>query len=265
MLALFGNPRSLLRYSLPLTNEGFPPQHHTVQTKGVKHFDQGTLPICTAVAATTLVSLTYASLGQRGEDPAPAFTYLAGSQLVKEHEDISIESQLEGGLPLAACVEAVCLSGILPRRAVPTPDDPVALQLWMQKQGLNLETLGHSYAQLPGDFRAIRLFPSEDNLKAALVGAKAIAFSFRIDSVLDTWMRSPVLQLGSGYRIPPASDVGPRIATHACVIIGFDNREQAFRVRNSFGVKWGLEGDFWIQYGTMLRPSFSAGEFYVIG
>jgi len=266
MLALFGNPRSLLRYTLPLTRDGLPPRRHEVLTTGVSHFNQGSLPICTAVAAVTLVSLAYASLGEQGPRPAPAFTYLIGHRLVERHEGISIESQLEGGLPLAACVEAVCLEGVLPREAVPHPDDPGALQEWLlHGGGPDLEALGRAHAQLPTDFRPLRLFPSEENLKAALVGAKAVAFSFRIGEVIDRWMRSAELQRGSAYRIPPAADVGPRLATHACVVVGFDDDQQAFRVRNSFGDRWGMGGDFWVPYGTLLRPSFSAGEFYAIG
>jgi hypothetical protein len=217
------------------------------------------------VAASTLVSLAYASLGREGPQPAVAYTYLTGQKLVERHEHVSIESQLEGGLPLAACVEAVCLQGIVPRSAVPEPDDPEALLRWLHSQGSNVEALGREHSVLPTDFRPLRLFPSEENLKATLVGAKAVAFSFRIGELLDRWMRDASLQRGSGYRVPPAANVGPRLATHACVIVGFDDSEGAFRVRNSFGPQWGMEGDFWVPYGTMLRPSFSAGEFYTIG
>lgn len=265
MPSLFGNPRSLMRYSLPLTECGLPPTRHEVPTGGTPHFDQGALPVCTAAASTTLVSLAYASLGLKTPVPSVAFTYLYGHMLVERREDISIESQLEGGLPLAACVEAVCLGGIVPRNAHPVPDTPEALRRWLQAEGSSVEAFGRAHATLPTDFRPLRLFPSEDNLKAALIGAKAIAFSFRIGALIDTWMRSPALQRGSAYRVPPAADVGPRLATHACVIIGFDDDEGAFHVRNSFGGSWGLDGDFWVAYGTMLRPSFSSGEFYVIG
>ena len=265
MLALFGNPRSLLRYPLPLSDNGLPPCRHLVRTIGVPHFDQGSLPVCTAVAATTLVSLAYASLDRDHPDPAVAFTYLAGQELVERREDVSIESQLAGGLPLASCVEAVCLSGVVPRASVPTPDDPEALRQWLKTQNTDVAALGRAHAVLPTDFRPLRLFPSEENLKAALIGAKAVAFSFRIGEIIDRWMRSPALQRGSGYRVPPAADVGPRLATHACVIVGFEDAESAFRVRNSFGRNWGIDGDFWVPYGTMMRPSFSAGEFYAIG
>lgn len=267
MLALFGNTKSLSRFQLPLSSNGLPPWRHQINTEGVNHFNQRSLPICTAVAATTLVSLVCLTFGKQKEapEPAPAFTYLMASRLVTQHENMSIESQLDGGLPLAACVEAVCLTGILPRKTVPHPDDPKALEGWIHSNNFNIDDIGRAHAYLPTDLRPIRLFPSEQNLKAVIIGGKAVAFSFRIGELINKWMRTPTIQRGSGYRIPPDVDLGPRLATHACVIVGFDDDEEAFRVRNSFGKHWGMDGDFWVPYATMLRPSFSASEFYTVG
>lgn len=239
--------------------------HHMLVTEGVAHFDQGALPICTAVAAVSLVNLLYVSLGKITTPHSPAYTYLAGERLVFEKEAVSIESQTEGGLPLAACVEAVCLYGVIPRKAVPFPDNPEALKRWMTSKGLTLDDVRSASADLQLNFRPLRLFPSEENIKAAIVGSKPVAFSFRIDALLDQWMRSAMLQAGSRFRIPPTGNFGKRIATHAAVIVGFDDMEGAFRVRNSFGPRWGLGGDFWVAYGTLLRTSFSSGEFYILG
>lgn len=266
MLSLFGSPRSLLRYTLPCNEDGLPARRHSLHLGNLPHFNQGSLPVCTAVAANTLVLLASLALSHKDFPlPSVAFTYLSGRLLVEQREDVSIESQAEGGLPLAACVEAVCLSGVVPKKDVPSPDDPAALKQWMKDQKLTLKDLQQKHAMLPTDLRPLRLFPSEENLKAALLGEKAVAFSFRIGEIVDLWMRTPELQRGSAYRIPPDDELGPRLATHACVIVGYDDEEGAFRVRNSFGGNWGLHGDFWVSYGTMMRPSFSAGEFYALG
>lgn len=266
-VALFGSPQALVRYYLPLTANGEAPTRHTVLTKAIPHFDQGARPICAAVASVTLVSLALASLERPSVAHSPAYTYLAGEHLVHSTSSgpVSIEPQVEGGLPLASCVEAVCLYGVLPRVSVPFPDDPQELKAWMARSRLSLEDLRAASAELPTDFRPLRLFPSEENLKAALIGAKPVAFSFRIDGLVDRWMRSSALQAGSGFRVPPTGDFGARLATHACVIVGFDDDEGCFKVRNSFGASWGLDGDFWVPYGTMLRSSFANSEFYVLG
>jgi hypothetical protein len=261
MPALFGSPQSLMRYSLP---SSCIPLTYSLPIKDIQIYNQKKYPTCTAAASTTLLELSYAAIGEVLPSPSVAFTYLAGEELVSQKKNISIETQIKGGLPLAASVEAICLKGSVPRSDVPFPDDPVALSAWMLSTGKTIDDISREKAFLITDYRPLRLFPSEDSLKGALLSRKAVAFSFRIGALTDTWMRDPSLQRITGFRLP-LSESGPRLATHACIIIGYDDNISSFRIRNSFGSMWGDNGDFWISYSTMILPFFSGAEFYTLG
>jgi hypothetical protein len=257
----FGAPESLTRFRMPV--QCIPTSFQVYNADVVLAYDQRGFETCTAAAALALLALLYSN--ESMPLPSLAYTYLSGAHLVAEHEAVLIENQTRGGLPLGASVEAICLFGSLDKTLVPHPDDPAMLALWLKENGSNLLHLSAKAQMLHGGVRALRLFPSTENVKAALLSNKAVAFAFRIGQIVNEWLQSPELQRMSGYRMPPPADVGARLATHACVITGFDDDRDAFRVRNSFGEKWGQEGDFWISYSTMFRDTFSSSEFYVLG
>lgn len=53
---------------------------------------------------------------------------------------------------------------------------------------------------------------------------------------------------------------------HAICIIGYDDKRQAFLVRNSWGTGWGLQGDFYLpyRYATDPRLSFDSWVLYSV-
>ncbi len=258
MPALFGSPDALLRYALAPSA----PPAHEVPLRDVAVYDQGAQPTCTAAAAVTLLAASMAVLGQRLPEAAVAYNFLVAEQLVTQRQATSIEGQLLGGVPLAASVEGLCLFGVVGRSAVPHPDDPRALGDWLRARG-TLETLRDAHGYLPTDLRPLRLFPGVESVKGALFSQKAVAFAFRVGAVVDQWMRRGKLQRGTRFVLPP--DAGDRLATHAAVVVGYDDGRAAFRVRNSFGQAWGEGGDFWVPYGTFARSSFNGGELYALG
>lgn len=255
----FGGTDSLFRFILPLPT----PRASVVRTQGVHIYDQKGLPICTAAATTTLLELAGAAVNVYIEDIAVSYIYLAGKHLVSG-ASTGIQNQVEGGLPLAACIQGLCTFGAIAKRHVPFPDDPFKLEKWMASENLSFEVLSSKFADLPGDLRPLRIYPSLDSLRATILGGKAIAFSFRIGPVADEWMRNNYLSHGSPT-FPPIDDLGPRLATHAAVIIGYDDDKNMFLVQNSFGEDWGMQGFFWISFDTVLCPRFSGSEFYALG
>lgn len=265
--AIFQNPQSLTKFWMPKIDDddGLAPTTHTIFFPDIPHYNQGANPVCTAVASTTLVTQMNLLFKIVPFLPSVAFTFLAGEEIVYANDNIALETQLSSGLPLAASIDSVCKYGVVPSEAVPYADDPNKLRSWLASKKMSLRDLSNEKGVLPGPTRAIKLFPTGENIKACLLGGKAVAFAFRINPILDEWMRSKDLQRGSSFRIPPLMNMGPRLATHACVIVGFDDINNVFRVRNSFGSDWGDGGDFWIPYQTMLNTSFSAGEFYAFG
>lgn len=261
MPAEFGGTASLFRFTLPIPA----PLSAIVRIGGTSIYDQKGYPTCTAAATATLLELAGAAVDVDIEPISVAYLYLAGKELVSSgNKEVNIENQLDGGLPLAACIQGLCTFGAVARRNVPHPDDPIKLSEWLKAEKMSIKIFSSKMAELPGDLRPLRIYPSIDSLRATILGGKAMAFSFRISPVSDLWMREHYISHGSPT-FPPLDDVGPRLATHAAVIIGYNDEKEAFLIQNSFGSGWGDEGRFWLGYGTILRQNFSGSEFYALG
>lgn len=50
---------------------------------------------------------------------------------------------------------------------------------------------------------------------------------------------------------------------HAVLAVGYDNAKKAFKIRNSWGVGWGLKGHFWMPYNFIMSNDF-ADDFWTI-
>lgn len=62
----------------------------------------------------------------------------------------------------------------------------------------------------------------------------------------------------------PMPKVGEKvIGGHAVLAVGYDNKKQAFKIRNSWGIKWGLKGHFWMPYSFIMSHDF-ADDFWTI-
>ena len=56
---------------------------------------------------------------------------------------------------------------------------------------------------------------------------------------------------------------GPIYGGHAVVLVGYDDSKRMFKVRNSWGKEWGLDGYFWMDYDYVVDPNLS-NDFWVI-
>jgi hypothetical protein len=63
----------------------------------------------------------------------------------------------------------------------------------------------------------------------------------------------------TGYMPLPTSSEQP-IGGHEVLAIGYDDAKSAFLIRNSWGVSWGLSGNFWFPYAAVMNANiFSDG------
>lgn len=46
----------------------------------------------------------------------------------------------------------------------------------------------------------------------------------------------------------PALGIPPSSGGHALVVVGYDDRKEAFRSMNSWGKNWGDDGYIWVKY-----------------
>jgi C1A family cysteine protease len=96
-----------------------------------------------------------------------------------------------------------------------------------------------------------------DDLKSCLHAGFPFMLGFQ---VYESFMSDEVAQ--TGYMpIPAAGD--QIVGGHAVLAVGYNNYQQAFIVRNSWGAKWGMGGYFYFPYRLMNDPNM-AGDFYTL-
>lgn len=100
-------------------------------------------------------------------------------------------------------------------------------------------------------------FTSVDDLKQCLVDRFPFVLGF---TVYESFMSGDVAQSG----IMPVPQPGEQVeGGHAVLAVGYDDYEQAFIVRNSWGKNWGLGGYFYFPYSIMENAQM-AGDFYTL-
>jgi C1A family cysteine protease len=94
-------------------------------------------------------------------------------------------------------------------------------------------------------------------LKATLINGYPILFGFNIYS---SFLLESVSENGN-ITIP--SDDEELIGQHAAVIIGYDDGDKVFLLRNSWGSEWGDSGYGYIPYEYVLNPVY-ASDFWIV-
>ena len=84
--------------------------------------------------------------------------------------------------------------------------------------------------------------PSVAQMKAYLNDTIPLVFAARLGDRFMEWDSDEVI--ASDTYLQP----GMQHAAHAMVLSGYDDRKNAFRVRNSWGEEWGDDGSIWVDY-----------------
>jgi hypothetical protein len=239
------------------------PPSGTVRLTMSRARDQGAHPTCTAEVALALLRVECERGGKSAPELSTAALYLLSLQTAAT-ETTQVKLQELAGVPLATTLQCLCLYGAVPVEHLDaaTAQDPGKLRASLRG---SLDELFARYGWLPGPFRALRLFPTADNLRRAVHGGKAVGLSLRIDGNCDRWMQNVTLQRATDYVLPEPNPFSPRLATHAVTLCGFEERRPSVaRVRNSFGPAWGVGGDFYVREAALLNSALTGCEFLIL-
>jgi hypothetical protein len=84
-----------------------------------------------------------------------------------------------------------------------------------------------------------------DDIKGQLAQGNPVVFGIEVSDEFENWVGNKVYD----------DTTSPRTGGHAMVIVGYDERRQAFKVVNSWGTNWGSGGFGWVSYRAMRQLS----------
>jgi C1A family cysteine protease len=216
----------------------------------VRH--QGLVGACTAFAATALVEtiLNKENLfpGNKVSPLSPKYFYYMERVLGAKKGDLDPKApKRDTGAPAHLAAQTINTFGMLPEQDAPYVGD---------KQILAYEASAaeQAAAKLFKVKRAVKIMTLQ-GMKSSLANGRPFMFGFK---VYPSFMTRTTAR--TGEMMMPVS--GERFSGgHAVLAVGYDDKKQAFLVKNSWGQGWGQAGYFWMPY-TFFTPSYVSSSLY---
>jgi C1A family cysteine protease len=205
-------------------------------------YDQGHLSSCTANAIACAFEFELLKQGAKSFTPSRLFIY-HNERVMEGTVDIDAGAMLRDG------IKSVHKQGVCPE---PEWTYDVARFTERPPQSCYDEALGHqvtSYQRIP---RVL------NQMKGCLASGHPFVFGF---SAYESFESDEVARTG----VVPMPDVANEqlVTGHAALAVGYDDADQRFRVRNSWGEKWGDGGYFTMPYAYLTERSLSS-DFWAI-
>jgi C1A family cysteine protease len=102
-----------------------------------------------------------------------------------------------------------------------------------------------------------RLVRDLNQMKACLAAGSPFVFGFTVFESFE----SPTVA-STGHAPMPASGEAV-LGGHAVLAVGYDDANQWFIARNSWGSKWGMSGYFTLPYAYLMQPTLSS-DFWTV-
>ena len=205
-------------------------------------YDQGQLGSCTANAIGA--ALEFAEIKQKQAEP---FT---PSRLFIYYNERRIEGTIDSdsGAQIRDGVKSVAKLG-----APPEDEWPYDIDKFRDRPPKPV----YAHAKKHQAIRYQRLTQALGQLKGCLASGFPFVFGFM---VYESFEGEKVAKTGV---VPMPHAKEQQLGGHAVAAVGYDEDDQTFIVRNSWGAKWGMDGYCTMPYPYLLQGSLS-GDFWTI-
>jgi len=211
----------------------------TAQCPGV--YDQGQLGSCTANAIGAAIE--FDRLKQALPDFVPSRLFIYWNERSMEGTVGS-----DSGAQIRDGIKSVAKDGVCPET-----DWPYDITRFTEKPS----DLAYEDAQLDRAVSYQRLVQNLNQMRGCLASGYPFVFGFTVYESFETD------QVATSGHAPLPAPNEQTIGGHAVVAVGYDDANQWFIVRNSWGSGWGMKGYFTLPY-TYLTQSSLAADFWTI-
>lgn len=235
-------------YAAPFHRLGVLPEKVDLRSNCPEIYDQGALGSCTANALAG--ALEFDQIRQKQKDVfTPSRLFIYYNERALEHSvDYDSGAQLRDGIK-SVSKQGACSEKIW----------PYVISKFRSKPAARCYDLASHH-------RAIlyqRLQPDLPQMKGCLAEGYPFVFGF---SVYESFMSDVVAHTG---KVPmprqgePGAGENGGPAGHAVMAVGYDDAEQRFIVRNSWGIGWGMKGYCAMPYAYLIQRNLAA-DFWTI-
>lgn len=204
-------------------------------------YDQGQLGSCTGNSIGGAIQ--FEQIKQKMKDFVPSRLFIYYNERVMEH---TVNS--DSGAQIRDGMKVVAKQG-----APPETDWPYDVSKFADKPPAIAFTDGMKNRVLSYQ-RVSRVL---NQFKGCLASGFPFVFGF---TVYDSFESAAVAHSGQAPMPQPGESV---VGGHAVCAVGYDDSKQAFIVRNSWGVDWGMNGYFTLPYQYLLESNLS-DDFWTI-
>jgi C1A family cysteine protease len=228
-------------YAAPLVNLGVLPVKVDLRPNCPKVYDQGQLGSCTANAIAGAIE--FDRLKQHKTDFVPSRLFIYYNERVMEG---TVDT--DSGAMIRDGVKSVANQGDAPETEWPYDIDKFTVK---PPPKVYTDALKYKVVQYQ------RVLRNLTQMKGCLASGYPFVFGF---TVYESFESPEVAQTGQ-VNMPGPNE--QELGGHAVVAVGYDDSQQRFFVRNSWGTGWGMAGYFTMPY-TYLTESNLSDDFWTI-